>query len=138
MKCDLMSDEEFLREFENCSLPGDAFHHTEHVRVAFLYLGRYGVLQAIERMSGALKQFASKNGRPERYNETVTWAFLILIRERMERAGGEMCWEEFLAGNADLLDWKGGVLSKYYREETLGSELAKRIFIFPDRAVVGG
>ena len=52
MKCDLMSDEEFLREFENCSLPGDAFHHTEHVRVAFLYLGRYGVLQAIERMSG--------------------------------------------------------------------------------------
>lgn len=137
MRCDLMSDEEFLRGLEDCSLAGDAFHHADHVRAAFLYLRRCTILEAIEQMSGALKRFAAKNGKPERYNETVTWAFLILIRERMEGVGGEMSWKEFLAGNGDLLDWKGGILRRYYREGTLGSELARRIFVLPDRGVVG-
>ena len=36
--------------------------------------------------------------------------------------------------NPDLLQWKDSILKKYYREETLQSDLAKRIFLFPDKA----
>jgi len=44
-------------------------------------------------------------------------------------------WEEFAERNPDLLVWKGGILSRYYRESTLQSELARRVFVFPDKWV---
>jgi len=50
----------------------------------------------------------------------------------MKRAGGRQSWEEFVAANADLLDWQNSILKTYYREETLRSELARRVFVFPD------
>src|ERR1700722_9857772 len=128
-----MNDQEFLAGFENCTLSGAAFHHAEHVRMAFLYLTRYPVLEAMERFSASLSRFAAANGKPERYNETITWALLLLIRERMVRAGGALDWTEFAAGNADLLSWENNILKQYYRDETLSSKLAKSCFLFPDK-----
>jgi hypothetical protein len=51
----------------------------------------------------------------------------------MKRAGGKQNWEEFVAANPDLFDWQNSVLKTYYREETLRSELARRVLVFPDR-----
>jgi hypothetical protein len=68
------------------------------------------------------------------WNETVTWAFLLLIRERMARAGGRQTWAQFAAHNEDLLNRKDNVLKKYYRGETLSSDLARRAFLLPDKA----
>jgi hypothetical protein len=132
-----MNDDAFLAGFENCSLSGADFHHAEHVRMAFLYLTRYPVLEAMERCSVGLARFAAANGKPERYNETITWALLLLIRERMARGGVASSWKEFAEGNADLLSWENNILKKYYREETLSSGLAKRCFLFPDRMASG-
>lgn len=132
-----MTDDEFIARFEDCSLGADFFHHADHIRMAFLYLCRYPAWEAVRRFSRSLERFAAALGKPERYNETMTWAFMFLIRERMARAGGRLSWVEFAVENADLLDWKENVLKKYYREETLSSELAKRTFLFPDKAVVG-
>jgi hypothetical protein len=42
-------------------------------------------------------------------------------------------WEEFAERNADLLVWKGGVLEQYYRDATLWSDLARAVFVFPDK-----
>jgi hypothetical protein len=53
----------------------------------------------------------------------------------MARAARTQNWEEFAEGNPDLLTWKGGVLDRFYREETLRSDLARGIFIFPDKYV---
>ena len=78
--------------------------------MAFLYLCRYPALEAIRRLSASLARFAAANGKPERYNETITWALLLLIRERMVRAGGQPDWAEFAAGNADLLNWENNIL----------------------------
>jgi hypothetical protein len=129
-----MSDDEFIASFENATLDAASFHHGDHVRVAFLYLCRYPILQAIERFSASLRRIATANGKPQLYHETITWAYLLLIRERLERTGSEWTWSDFAANNADLLDWKDNVLRKYYRSETLSSDLAKRIFLLPDKA----
>jgi hypothetical protein len=126
-----MTDDEFIASFEDCSLA--AFHHADHVRMAFLYLCRYPALEALQRFSASLVRFAASNGKPELYNETITWAFLLLIRERMARAGNRQTWIEFAAGNTDLLSWKDNILKKYYRDETLSSGLAKNTFLFPDK-----
>jgi hypothetical protein len=127
-----MTDEEWIRLFEACAIPNTAFHHADHVRTAFLYLSRYPALEALERFSTSLVRFARAHGKPDRYNETVTWAYFFLIRERMARSCGTESWPAFASRNGDLLNWTDSVLNRYYRPETLPSDLAKRLFLFPD------
>ena len=55
-----------------------------------------------------------------------------LIRERMARNEG-VTWEEFAECNPDLLVWKDGTLSRYYREATLKSDFARNVFVLPDK-----
>jgi len=132
-----MTDDEFMIAFEACTLPNEEFHHADHVRMAFLYLCRFSPIEALQRFSQSLKNFAAAKGRPNLYHETITWAFLLMIRERMVRysqcRGIQPTWNEFADDNADLLNWKDNILKRYYLEETLSSELAKTTFIFPDR-----
>jgi hypothetical protein len=128
-----MDEREWMEQFENCSLPNSSFHHADHVKMAFLYLQKYPPLDALARFSSALARFAVANGKPNLYNETVTWAFLLLIRERMARASSRQTWVEFSLTNPELLRWDVNILNKYYLPETLTSELAKRVFLFPDK-----
>jgi hypothetical protein len=128
-----MNDSEWMQAFESCTLPNRSFHHADHVKMAFLYLQKYTPLEALGRFSSALTRFATANGKPALYNETITWAFLLLIRERIARTSSPQTWAEFSAANADLLCWDDNILKKYYRSETLTSELAKSVFLFPDK-----
>ena len=127
-----MSNEELIQCFETDSLPDGSFHHADHVRLAFAYLCQYSVLQALGRFCAALRRFAATRGKTGLYNETITHAYFFLIRERMARHGSTG-WDEFIRQNPDLLVWKGGILSRYYHEATLQSELAKKVFLLPDR-----
>lgn len=131
-----MTDAELLRSFEDCTLPNSAFHHQDHVRLAWLYLRQYPALAALGRFTEGLKRFAAANGRPGLYHETITWAYLLLIHERMARTEAAT-WEEFAQGNPDLLAWNPSVLDRYYEKATLGSELARRVFVLPDRCSAG-
>jgi hypothetical protein len=128
-----MTEQELIEQFESGSLPPTAFHHADHVRMAFAYLSQYPLLQALEKFSAALKLFANAQGKENLYNETITWAYLFLIHERISRAGQPQGWEEFSEANPDLLMWNNGVLKRYYAEETLQSDLAKSVFLFPDK-----
>jgi hypothetical protein len=127
-----MTDQELMEQFENGTLPTECFHHREHVRVAFLYLIKYPVLDALQAFSQALRRFAEARGKSQLYHETITWAHIFLIRERMARAGKSQNWDEFANNNADLLVWKDGILTRYYRAETLASDMARTVFVLPD------
>ena len=128
-----MTGEQLIKQFESGATPADTFHHSDHVRLALEYLSRYSALEALERFSDALKRFAAAQGKAHLYHETITWAYLLLIRERIARAGHTQTWEEFAARNPDLLIWKGGVLTVLYRQETLDSDLARHTFVLPDQ-----
>jgi hypothetical protein len=129
----LMKDEELIERFENCTLSGASFHHPDHVRVVWLYLRCNSVLKTLSRFSEGLKRLAIANGTPNLYHETITWAYVLLINERIRRSGREQSWAEFAESNADLFDWKNSILKSYYRDDTLRSEVARNIFVFPDK-----
>jgi hypothetical protein len=126
-----MTNSEVILCFETDHLPGE-FHHAEHIRLAFAYLSEYPAVGALNRFSIALKQYAAARGKPERYHETITYAYLFLIRERLARTPG-LDWEGFVEANSDLFQWKPGILGQYYRESTLQSDLARAVFLFPDK-----
>ena len=131
-----MTNEEIIEEFEHSRAPGASFHQADHIRVAFAYLSQYPVLEALQKFCDALQRFAAVQGNPGLYHETITWAYLFLIRERMMRVEQRQTWEEFAAANRDLLTWeksKGGVLGQYYQPETLTSAAARATFLFPDK-----
>lgn len=125
-----LSDDELLDGFEGASLEPGTFHHEEHVRVAWLYCQRYEPAQAVERFVTCIRRLVTALGASDKYHETITWAYLLLIRERLE--AGES-WEEFAARSGDLLDPKGAVLRRYYSPGLLRSDRAKTRFVLPDR-----
>jgi len=133
-----MTSQEIIKEFERGQAPCGSFHHSDHIRVAFAYLSQYSVLEALQKFCGALQRFAAAQGKPHLYHETITWAYLFLIRERMLRANCPQTWEEFAIANPDLLIWEretGGILAQYYQPETLASAIARAAFLLPDKPV---
>jgi len=122
-----------ISEFEQGRAPA-GFHHADHVRMAFAYVSEFSLLEALARFSAALKRFALAQGKPNLYHETITWAYLLLIAERVQ-VEPRSSWEEFAARNADLLVWKGGVIERYYTKQALESNLARRMFVLPDRVI---
>jgi hypothetical protein len=127
-----LRDEDLLQKFEDCSLPLASFHHEEHVRVGYLYLRRYPLLDVLARFPANLRKFAAANGKTGLYHQTVSWAYLFIIQERLI-AGSAATWAEFKQNNPDLLDRKNPILAKYYATETLDSAAARENFVMPDR-----
>jgi hypothetical protein len=127
-----MTDGEFVAAFEACAIAKSDFHHVDHVRLAWIYLRKNRFIVAIERFTTSLQRFAAHHGVPGLYHETITWAYLVLIHERIERDGAGDDWESFRAKNTDLLDTRPSILERYYAPQTLRSDIARRIFMLPD------
>lgn len=126
-----MDDREFLSAFEACTFPPDSFRHREHVRLGWLYLKERPLLDALTAFATSLKRFATHAGAAAKYHETITFAFLFLIHERMQQADLPT-FDEFAEANPDLFAWNPSILERYYSAERLESELAKRTFVMPD------
>src|SRR5262249_60865903 len=65
-----MDDREFVAAFEACEIANTEFHHADHIRLAWIYLRKFGLLDAFERFTTSLRRFAAHHGKPERYHET--------------------------------------------------------------------
>jgi hypothetical protein len=129
------ADFELIVAFEAGEMPQGGFRHPDHVRVAWWYLLRYPLPEAIAIFSARLKAFATARGKPEMYHETVTIAYVLLISERLDGAGAASAlpWVKFAEEHADLLAWNPSILERYYTPSTLWSERARRTFVMPDR-----
>jgi hypothetical protein len=132
-----MNDRDFVAAFEACAIASGDFHHADHVRLAWIYLREHSLIQAIECFTTALQRFAAHHGVAGLYHETITWAYVVLIHERMQRDGASADWESFRAANGDLFDRKPSILDRYYAPGTLMTNFARRTFVLPDAGVDG-
>ncbi len=126
-----MTDEELVHAFETRALGPGEFTHASHVRVAWCYLRRVPFFEAMARFVSGLKAVAAAHGKPDRYHETITVAYLLLIAERIDETG-EPSWGAFAARHDDLLAQKPSILARYYTAAALESEQARREFVMPD------
>jgi hypothetical protein len=127
-----MTDEELVHAFESASLGEGEFNHRAHVRVAWWYLRHAPFAEARAQFVSALKRVAVHRGVPQLYHETITFASLVLIADRLARSQG-LSWDAFAAAHPELLSRQPSILSRYYTEETLRSERARLEFVLPDR-----
>jgi hypothetical protein len=124
-----LTEAEFVEQFEAATL--SEFHHQEHVWIAWIYIRDYPGIEALQRFCKNIKQFAAARGEHNLYHETITWAYFLLIQERVQK-NKNASWEVFMAQNQDLFDWKNSILKKYYTDKTLKSDLARSVFLFPE------
>lgn len=106
------------------TLRPEGFTHRAHLGVAFEILSRHEVFQAMAIYAGGLRALTEAAGVPEKFNATVTFAFISLIAERMAQASYDSA-EAFLTQNPDLL--RKGLLEGYFAPDTLSSALARRV-----------
>jgi CDP-diacylglycerol--glycerol-3-phosphate 3-phosphatidyltransferase len=74
-----MTDDQFLHAFVDRTLPVSAFHHRDHLRLAWLVVQRHGAGEAPDLVARGLRSFAEAHGHGPRYHETMTrfWASLV-------------------------------------------------------------
>ena len=120
-----------LADFETGHVSAEQFTHEAHVYVAWRYLRNHSLSDALERYSQGLKGLTRQFGASEKYNETITWFFVMTIAERMrkQRTPG---WSDFKRDNPDLLHDAAQLLSRNYSSKRLASPLARRQFLLPD------
>lgn len=130
------ADDALLAAFLDCTLPPELLGHPEHVRLAYLFLRRHPDFgDAAVAFRAALRRYVTAIGRADRYHETLTWAYLALIAERIAQEGqGERDSLQFVARWPELIDHRGGALAAAYDvAEITASPLARRVFVLPGR-----
>lgn len=132
----MMTEDELVETLEAGRLP-TPFHHADHVRAAWAFLRRMPAAEALGRYSDAIRRGAAAVGQSHKYHTTITWAYVLLIAERMATAPAGQSWNEFAGVNRDVLDWANPILHRYYRRETLGTDLSRRVFVMPDSPPLG-
>lgn len=121
---------ELVRAFEALELEPSAFHHAEHVVVAYALLCKYSFLDASVTYAKNIDNMATNAGAPDKFNMTITLAFMSLIAERMA-VMAHTSYAEFIAQNPDLLEKEA--LTKIYSPKRLHSASARETFLMPDR-----
>ena len=122
-----------LDEFEALRIDPEQFNHAAHVYVGWLMLSKYEPVEATLRFTGTLRRLVKKLDAEDKYHETISWFYMLLIAERRQRSEpGD--WESFASENADLLGKSSELLQRHYSSERLWSRLARQQFLLPDIA----
>jgi hypothetical protein len=124
-----MTDAEFLAALEQCRLGPDDFDHAAHVRAAYLYSRNGDFADALGSMRRSLRAFAASLGKPDRYHETITVAFMSLIRQHLHERGDEGGWEGFARRNPELFE--RDLLLRFFPKSLLESPTARQVFVLP-------
>lgn len=125
---------DLTRSFEARDLDPVNFRHGDHVAVAYEMLRRYKFMDATTRYGESLNAIATKASAADKFNTTITVAFMSLIAERMRQSD---CtdYSSFITQNSDLLS--KDVLKAWYSSERLQSPLAREVFLLPDHPLPG-
>lgn len=127
-------DDSLLAAFEDTSFPLEAWTHRSHVRVAYLYLTQFDLEEAVGRMRTGLQAYIAahgvEDGVDKGYHETITQAFMRLIRTAVTLYGPFADSEDFCCRHPELLEKR--VLLLFYSKARILSPEAKRWFLEPD------
>lgn len=122
-----------IHAFEAGDIDPEQFDHAAHVRVVWCYLQQFPAAAALARFTSALRALTERLGMPQKYHETITWFFVIVIAHRVASSRSRT-WEGFKTENSDLIGKSSTLLRRYYSAARLDSADARRAFVLPDLA----
>jgi len=127
-----MNDIEFLNKFDRCLISWDDWNHYSHIRMAYLFLTKYGNKDGQSKIINGIKKFNKFHSAKKMkigYHETITLFWINQIRFRLIKNNNS--FNEFKLQNQEL--FKYDYIYNFYDKEVLYSDNAKLKFIKPNR-----
>jgi len=125
------SDAEFENQFENCELIPAMFSHEAHLRIAWIYINKYGVEKAVIKLCSQLRNYVNHVGAISKYNETLTIAAVRAVYHFMIKSKSRN-FQNFITENLRLKHNFKELLLQHYRIDIFTSEKAKTEYLLPD------
>ncbi|WP_163831056.1 hypothetical protein [Spartinivicinus ruber] len=127
-----LSDADFIDQFERKILSPEHFNHIGHLRLAWLYLQKNSLTNAVFKTTTGIQAYANHLGATDKFHHTITEALVYIIHNRLI-GQTDPTFADFLSTNQDLVNNAKAVIYQYYSEEILYSLEAKQFFIKPDK-----
>jgi hypothetical protein len=129
-------DAAFLAAFESQAIPFADWSHRAHIRMAFNYLSRHPLEDALARIRRGIQALNRAHGTLEAptrgYHETLTIAWARVVAGAIAAHGPFRDSNDFCDRSPHLL--QRTLMSVFYSRERLFSPEAKRSFVEPDLA----
>ena len=133
-----MTDSEiasFIERFEDCTLPKPEWTHGKHLVMALWYLGRHGRDDATRLIRQGILRYNASHGNQTGYHETITLAWVAVIRRFLSRQDRPRPISELAA---ELLEECGDrhYLLRFYSKDRLFGAEARSRWVPPDLAEI--
>ncbi|KGL62017.1 hypothetical protein [Polaribacter sp. Hel1_85] len=126
-----ISDTEFEEQFSSNKFRPLWFSHEAHLRLAWIYITKYGKEIALEKYSKQLQDFANKYNAEGKYNATVTFASIQIINHFIEKSDA-YDFQDFINEFSQLKSNFKEIIATYYSGDVFTSIEAKQHILLPD------
>jgi hypothetical protein len=127
-----LGDDAVFEAFEACQLDPAKFHHDDHIRLAWLFVQRYGADEAEARLLDGIRRFAQRAGVPQKFMYTTTIAWTRLVAAAQTAGPTAIHFSEWIQLHPELLDRK--LLARFYSPGRLETPEARSSWVEPDLA----
>ena len=126
-----LSNEEFEEKFSTCNFRPLWFTHEAHLRLAWIYINKYGKEVAFNKYSAQLQAFANKYNADGKYNATVTFASIEIMNHFISNSDS-YDFKDFMSEFPQLKTTFKQVLQSHYSRDIFTSKEAKKHILQPD------
>ena len=126
-----LSNDEFEEQFSTCNFRPLWFTHEAHLRLAWIYIIKYGKKLAFEKYRRQLQDFADKYNAEGKYNATVTFASIEIISNYIQNSDA-YDFQDFIKEFPQLKTNFKGVLQTHYSGDIFTTKEAKQQILQPD------
>lgn len=126
-----LSDAEFEQQFKNCELNSNDFTHEAHLRLAWIYINKYGIENAIKAILIQLKNFVEFAGAEDKFNTTLTVAATKAVHHFMLKSKATH-FKGFITESPRLKYNFKELMACHYGFDIFNSTKAKHAYLKPD------
>ncbi len=81
----LLTNDEFEKKFSSCGLHSTIFTHEAHLRITYIYLTKYGLKIATDKLSEQIAELDNKYGDGTKFNKKLTVAATKIMNYFVEK-----------------------------------------------------
>ncbi|WP_420601345.1 hypothetical protein [Flagellimonas sp.] len=126
-----LSDVQFENLFEKGDLPPSLFDHEAHLRLAWLYITKYGEKGAVDKSCSEIRQFDKLHGDGTKFNTTVTIAAVKTVQHFMKKSNADDFYG-FIKEFPRLKHAFKALLDQHYAFDIFSNERARTSYMEPD------
>jgi hypothetical protein len=125
-----LTDDDFVAAFLGDRLSPPAFHHRDHLRLAWCLIRKSGIQAATSTITEGIRRFATQHGQADKYHETLTQFWVRIVSHLIDTRPDIMEFERFLQTYPQLLD--KALPYYHWSRETMQSQDARAHWVAPD------